>query len=328
MTGLGSWTARVLAAASLSCSTACNQETQNNLQAPAGANGAVLTSPSVNQAVTSSDQCPPPLSWGAMRGTAGSPPPIDPVRNKVSIDAAGNSYWNSTPVDLVTLRQYLDLVTTMRPPPLFDLEVDPRTPCDRVARIVALVSGALDCSRLCSYAQRPFDPARVRAAAEQTSAVQQEPSQFGSMPMGSADQWRIVPDGFGPATVGMTPEQVSAALRRALSAPDIHGQCDHRSDRTTGLEFLFVGGRLYGVTNLNNERVLTANGPAEGSTEAELRAAYGSRLGTAPHSLGRVYTRFVVYGNTRETSIDFYVRNSVVEWVSSGRDGNIITCGR
>src|SRR5213076_793750 len=41
------------------------------------------------------------------------PPPVDPVKNTVGITASGQVLWNNAPVDLVTLRQYLDLTTTM-----------------------------------------------------------------------------------------------------------------------------------------------------------------------------------------------------------------------
>src|SRR3569832_905785 len=43
-----------------------------------------------------------------------TPPPIDPVKNKIVITPQGQVLWNGTPVDLTTLRQYLDLTTTMR----------------------------------------------------------------------------------------------------------------------------------------------------------------------------------------------------------------------
>ena len=46
-----------------------------------------------------------------------TPPPIDPVKNKVVITPQGQVLWNGVPVNLVTLRQYLDLTTTMHPVP-------------------------------------------------------------------------------------------------------------------------------------------------------------------------------------------------------------------
>ncbi|HEV7661631.1 MAG TPA: biopolymer transporter ExbD, partial [Allosphingosinicella sp.] len=46
-----------------------------------------------------------------------TPPPIDPVKNKVVIMRSGAVLWNGEPVDLVRLRQYLDITTTMTPVP-------------------------------------------------------------------------------------------------------------------------------------------------------------------------------------------------------------------
>jgi biopolymer transport protein ExbD len=55
-----------------------------------------------------------------------SPPtdsPIDPVKNKVSIDAGGVITWNGAPIDLLTLRQYLAL--SMRQPVEPELQFQP-----------------------------------------------------------------------------------------------------------------------------------------------------------------------------------------------------------
>src|SRR3546814_20451334 len=43
--------------------------------------------------------------------------PIEPDKNKISIDPAGVVAWNGAPVDDVTLRQSLDPTTTMTPEP-------------------------------------------------------------------------------------------------------------------------------------------------------------------------------------------------------------------
>ena len=50
------------------------------------------------------------------------PPPVDPVKNTVVITRLGQVLWNGNPVDLVTLRQYLDLTTTMNPVPELHLQ--------------------------------------------------------------------------------------------------------------------------------------------------------------------------------------------------------------
>src|SRR4028118_444075 len=44
------------------------------------------------------------------------PPPVDPIKNKIVIMPDGIVTWNSAPVDLVTLRQYLELSTHIKPP--------------------------------------------------------------------------------------------------------------------------------------------------------------------------------------------------------------------
>jgi biopolymer transport protein ExbD len=36
-----------------------------------------------------------------------NPPPIDPIKNTVSVDPYGTVTWNGTPIDMVTLRLYL-----------------------------------------------------------------------------------------------------------------------------------------------------------------------------------------------------------------------------
>jgi biopolymer transport protein ExbD len=45
------------------------------------------------------------------------PPPIQPTKNEVGITNQDQVLWNGTPVDLVTLRQYLDQTQTMNPIP-------------------------------------------------------------------------------------------------------------------------------------------------------------------------------------------------------------------
>ncbi len=55
-----------------------------------------------------------------------NPPPIDPVKNKVTIDPAGTIFWNGSPVDIIRLRQYLDITQTMNPIPELHLQPDPQ----------------------------------------------------------------------------------------------------------------------------------------------------------------------------------------------------------
>ena len=46
-----------------------------------------------------------------------NPPPIQPTKNEVAITNADQVLWNGAPVDLITLRQYLDQTQTMNPIP-------------------------------------------------------------------------------------------------------------------------------------------------------------------------------------------------------------------
>jgi biopolymer transport protein ExbD len=56
-----------------------------------------------------------------------NPPPVDPVKNRLAIDASGVIMWNGSPVDMVTMRQYLDQTTRMVPEPELEFQPDERT---------------------------------------------------------------------------------------------------------------------------------------------------------------------------------------------------------
>jgi biopolymer transport protein ExbD len=53
------------------------------------------------------------------------PPPVEPTKNKIVITQAGLVLWNGQPVDLITLRQYLDISQTMNPVPELHLQPEP-----------------------------------------------------------------------------------------------------------------------------------------------------------------------------------------------------------
>jgi biopolymer transport protein ExbD len=71
-----------------------------------------------------------------------TPPPIDPVKNKVVITPQGAVLWNGTPVNLTTLRQYLDLTTTMTPVPELHLQPDPQARYELVDEVLAVTKRA------------------------------------------------------------------------------------------------------------------------------------------------------------------------------------------
>jgi biopolymer transport protein ExbD len=64
-------------------------------------------------------------------------PPIDPIKNKVSVDPAGTVLWNGSPIDLVTLRLYLDRTRAMNPEPELHVQPDANARYEVVDRVLA-----------------------------------------------------------------------------------------------------------------------------------------------------------------------------------------------
>jgi biopolymer transport protein ExbD len=64
-------------------------------------------------------------------------PPIDPIKNKVSVDPAGTILWNGSPIDLVTLRLYLDRTRAMNPEPELHVQPDANARYEVVDRVLA-----------------------------------------------------------------------------------------------------------------------------------------------------------------------------------------------
>ena len=70
------------------------------------------------------------------------PPPIDPVKNKIVITPQHQVLWNGEPVDLVRLRQYLDLTQTMNPVPELHLQPDAMARYELVDEVLAVTKRA------------------------------------------------------------------------------------------------------------------------------------------------------------------------------------------
>jgi biopolymer transport protein ExbD len=68
-----------------------------------------------------------------------APPPIDPIKNKVSVDPSGTVTWNASPIDLVTLRLYLDRTRAMTPEPELHVQPDPQARYEVVDNVLAIV---------------------------------------------------------------------------------------------------------------------------------------------------------------------------------------------
>ena len=64
---------------------------------------------------------------------------IEPDKNKISIDAAGVVAWNGTPVDDLTLRQYLDATKTINPEPELHFQPDSNARYESVDRVLAVI---------------------------------------------------------------------------------------------------------------------------------------------------------------------------------------------
>ncbi len=101
-------------------------------------------------------RCPAPASWGS--SPAGGRASSAAV-NLVQLDRAGKIYWNGAPIKESILGQFMTLVAAMTPKPRTHLEVDPAASCADVARIVALIAGAVDCRRTCKFRVAPWHPA-------------------------------------------------------------------------------------------------------------------------------------------------------------------------
>jgi biopolymer transport protein ExbD len=71
-----------------------------------------------------------------------APPPVDPVKNVLSVTAAGTATWNGTPVDLVQLRQYLEISQQMNPVPELHLQPEPYAPYGVVDEVLAVTKRA------------------------------------------------------------------------------------------------------------------------------------------------------------------------------------------
>ena len=71
-----------------------------------------------------------------------TPPPVDPIKNKVVITQAGAILWNGAPVNLDTLRQYLDASQQMNPVPELHLQPEAEARYETVDEVLAVTKKA------------------------------------------------------------------------------------------------------------------------------------------------------------------------------------------
>ena len=70
------------------------------------------------------------------------PPPIDPVKNVLSINASDQVLWNGQPVTLTQLRSYLDTTQQMNPVPELHLQPDATARYEIVDKVLAVTKQA------------------------------------------------------------------------------------------------------------------------------------------------------------------------------------------
>ena len=71
-----------------------------------------------------------------------TPNQVDPVKNKVSIDPAGTIMWNGSPIDLLTLRQYLNESLKLPVEPELQFQPDAQTRYVVVDQVLAEIKRA------------------------------------------------------------------------------------------------------------------------------------------------------------------------------------------
>jgi biopolymer transport protein ExbD len=70
------------------------------------------------------------------------PPPILPTKNEVFIQNTDQVLWNGTPVDMITLRQYLDQSQTLSPIPELHIRPAPDARYEVVDTVLAVTKHA------------------------------------------------------------------------------------------------------------------------------------------------------------------------------------------
>ncbi len=70
------------------------------------------------------------------------PPPVDPIKNRLSITSGGVVTWNGSPVNLQQLRQYLEISQQMNPIPELHLQPEADAPYGLVDEVLAVTKRA------------------------------------------------------------------------------------------------------------------------------------------------------------------------------------------
>ena len=71
-----------------------------------------------------------------------TPPPVDPVKNKIVVTKAGEILWNGAVVDQAQLRQFLDISQQMSPTPELHLQPESEARYELVDEVLAVTKRA------------------------------------------------------------------------------------------------------------------------------------------------------------------------------------------
>ena len=73
----------------------------------------------------------------------GNPPPIvNTVKNKITMDPTGQTFWNGQQVPLPQIRNYLDQTMQLPDPPELQIQPDPEAPYQYIDQLMAIVKDA------------------------------------------------------------------------------------------------------------------------------------------------------------------------------------------
>jgi biopolymer transport protein ExbD len=73
------------------------------------------------------------------QNTPQAAPPVEPQKNKITIEPDGRTYWNGSEIDDVTLRQYLDQSVQITPEPELHFQPNPLARYERVDEVLAVI---------------------------------------------------------------------------------------------------------------------------------------------------------------------------------------------
>ena len=117
------------------------------------------------------------------------------------------------------------------------------------------------------------------------------------------DVWQVSLRGIGPVRYGMTVAEATRATGQPLSAVDSGNDnqwaCGYvEPGATRGVSFMTAEGRVVRA-DVSNPTIRTLSGIGVGSSEADVRQAYGGRIVSAPH----------VYGDNGDVDLIFVPRD-------------------